>query len=455
MLDGQLASARLEAREPPAEQSLETSAPLAVSPSQPTGSALTLIVPIEPDRVDALDGLLTAIGRKVRDNPDLPADKLSTVHFFRWVILRKSEAGTSRDYLAFESNYDGALDTHLEDLCRVGGEALQRIYSHCAGYTPGANGAQGNHAALCGFLKKHMVEHSTFYRANPHRRASRIKLEAEVREAIESFVDANRSDLVALGRGEIYERIRAHLKQRGLLAKLAEPAAARPASEAIWTIALGQLPSLLPIVLLFPVLAAVLRLKEGSDGQWDPSSKSGDRRAVPTLKELEDRIVQNQLSHIVELKPGRFRRFVLATVLRAIDLLAGRHYNQGALGGISTIHFARWIIVDDRFLLFFSNYDGSWENYLGDFIDLAAIGLTGIWSNTRLFPRTRWLLKDGARDEERFKAWTRAHQVPSQVWYSAYPTLSVKNTLANGLIADGLVNPPADEAALEGWLELL
>jgi hypothetical protein len=455
MLDGQVASARLEAREPPAEQSLETREPLAVAAFQPTGSALTLIVPIQPDRVDALEGLLTGIGQKVRDNAQLPADQLSTVHFFRWVILRKSEVGTSRDYLAFESNYDSTLDTHLEDMCHIGGDALERIYSHCVGYTPAASRAQGNHAALRGFLKKHTVEHSTFYRANPHKPASRIKLEAEAREAVESFVDANRSDLVALDHREIYQRIRAHLKQRGLLAKLEESVPAHPGSEPIWTIALSQWQSLLPIVLLFPVLAAMLRLKEGSDEQWDPSSTPGDRRAVPTLKELEDRIVQNQLSHIVELKPGRFRRFVLRTVLGAIDLLARRRYNQGALGGIATIHFARWIIVDDRFLLFFSNYDGSWENYLGDFIDLAAVGLTGIWSNTRLFPRTRWLVKDGARDEERFKAWTRAHQVPSQVWYSAYPTLSVKNTLANAGIADGLVNPPADEAALESWLELL
>jgi hypothetical protein len=454
MLDGQLASARLEAREPPLERPFESGTSVALSTSQPTGSALTLIVPIKPDRVDALDEQLSAIGQKVRDNPELPADQLSTVHFFRWVILRKSEVGTSADFLAFESNYDGTLDAHLEDMCHVGGDALERIYSHCEGYTPAASVEAGNHGALRAFLKKHSVEHSTFYRANPHKQASRIKLEAEVREAIEQFIDANRSELLALGGTKIYERIRAHVQQRELLAKLAEGGTLRPASEPIKTIALSQWLGLVPIVLLLPALAAMLRLKESRDEQWDLSSTPSDR-AVPTLKELEDRIVQNQLSHIVELKPGRFRRFALATVLRAIDLLARRHYNQGSLGGITTIHFARWIIVDDRFLLFFSNYDGSWESYLGDFIDLAATGLTGVWSNTRLFPRTRWLLQDGARDEERFKAWTRAHQVPSQVWYSAYPKLSVKNTLTNARIADGLVNPPADDAALQSLLELL
>src|SRR5688500_6647647 len=208
MLDGQLTDARLEAHEPPAERKRETGEPLALSFSGPTGSALTLVVPIKPDRVDALEGLLTTIGQKVRDNSQLPADKLSTVHFFRWVILRKREVGTSRDFLAFESNYDGTLDEHLEDLCRVGGEALQRIYSQCEGYMPDASATPGDCAALRAFLKGHAVKHSTFYRANPHKRASRIKLEAEVREEVESFVDTKRTGLVALRRREIYERIR-------------------------------------------------------------------------------------------------------------------------------------------------------------------------------------------------------------------------------------------------------
>jgi hypothetical protein len=452
MLDGQLASARLETREPPAEQQLETTPPLVVSSSHPTGSALTLVVPIKPGRVDALDEVLTAIGQSVKDHPQLPSDKLSTVHFFRWVILRKSEVGTSRDFLTFESNYDGTLDTHLEDMCKVGGDALRAIYSHCEGYT---SDAAADCTTLRAFLKRHVVEHSTFYRANPHKRASRIRLEAEVREAIESFVDANRTALAALRPKEIYALIREHLRERGALAKLAEPAAARPVSEPIKAVVLSQWSTLLAIGALFPALFSLLLFKERTDEQWDPASQPRDRGTVPTLKELEDRIVQNQLSHVVELKPGPFRRFVLKTVLYAIDLLAQRHFNQGALGGIATIHFARWIIVDDRFLLFFSNYDGSWENYLGDFIDLAADGLTGIWSNTRLFPRTSLLVRDGARDEERFKAWTRAHQVPSQVWYSAYPALTVKNTLVNAEIADGLVNLPADDGALERWLELL
>ncbi len=94
------------------------------------------------------------------------------------------------------------------------------------------------------------------------------------------------------------------------------------------------------------------------------------------------------------------------------------------------------MILPDRRLLFFSNYDGSWEAYLGDFIGKAAMGLTMIWTHTVWFPKTTLILFRGASDEGAFKAWTRAFQVPTQVWYSAYPTLSVADVLKNARIRE-------------------
>ena len=51
-------------------------------------------------------------------------------------------------------------------------------------------------------------------------------------------------------------------------------------------------------------------------------------------------------------------------------------------------------------LLFLSNYGGSWESYLEDFITKAHSGLTGIWSNTVGFPKTSNLFH-GRRDGRR------------------------------------------------------
>jgi hypothetical protein len=120
--------------------------------------------------------------------------------------------------------------------------------------------------------------------------------------------------------------------------------------------------------------------------------------------------------------------------------------------GIPSIHFARWVIVDEgRRLIFFSNFDGSWENYLGDFIDKAAPGLTSVWSNCVGFPRTKGLSGGGATDEQKFKAYSRASQIPTQVWYSAYKWLSVPNINNNTRIRLGLYGE-MDRAEAEEWL---
>jgi hypothetical protein len=144
---------------------------------------------------------------------------------------------------------------------------------------------------------------------------------------------------------------------------------------------------------------------------------------------------------------------VLKVVLKFIHLGAAVVANQGSLSGITSIHFARWVVIDGgKKLLFLSNYDGSWENYLDDFIDRASNGLTAIWSNTTGFPRTSYLIYGGAQDELLFKTLTRRSQVLSLVWYSAYPDLSVQNVQANAAIREGLfATMTADEE--RSWLK--
>ena len=142
----------------------------------------------------------------------------------------------------------------------------------------------------------------------------------------------------------------------------------------------------------------------------------------------EDIWVQNHLTTLTNIKPGAFRLRTLKGVLWLINLLAKTVFITGSLGGIPTIHFARWLLIDnDRRLLFFSNYDGSWASYLGDFVDKANYGLTAVWSNTDNFPPTRFLFFGGAQHIEAFKAWSRYSNEYAAVWYSAYPTASVRN----------------------------
>jgi hypothetical protein len=141
-------------------------------------------------------------------------------------------------------------------------------------------------------------------------------------------------------------------------------------------------------------------------------------------------------------------------VLRILSF-SGRHvYVQGALAKIQSIHFARWTLIDGgRRLLFFSNFDGSWQSYLGEFVDKSPAGITAIWSNCVGFPKTDGLTGGGAAWEASFRAYVRDHQTPTAVWYGAYRNLSIRNINNNSRIRRGLVGSMTDTEARD-WLAL-
>src|SRR5262249_13440151 len=211
-----------------------------------------------------------------------------------------------------------------------------------------------------------------------------------------------------------------------------------------WIFAVGGLGALLA------ALVVRFRWLELTDRQFQPKQDADTVRDFEAASTDENEFLQNQLTHLVPIKPGPLRWLLIRAVFVALDFLAENRYNKGKLGGIPSIHFARWVLIENRGVLFFSNFDSSWPSYLGDFIDQASSGLTGVWSNTVGHPRTPWRLEAGSRDAARFLAWTRAHQHPTNVWYAAYPGLSIVNVNANTEIRRGLADPGCLDAA--SWL---
>ena len=129
---------------------------------------------------------------------------------------------------------------------------------------------------------------------------------------------------------------------------------------------------------------------------------------VQELAALEDHLVQNPFTAIGLVKPGMFRRLTMRTILMGIDYSTRHVFNHGNLAGVKTIHFARWVSLDNgRRVMFASNYDGSLESYMDDFIDKIAWGLNIVFSNGFGYPRARFLILDGARDELAFKDYLR------------------------------------------------
>ncbi|MCT7375561.1 cytochrome P450 [Chelativorans salis] len=185
-----------------------------------------------------------------------------------------------------------------------------------------------------------------------------------------------------------------------------------------------------------------------------PSDTQPDPETLAEIVRRENHFPQNNLTAVSVMKPGMLRRLTLRLSFYLISITARNVFRPGFLADINTIHFARWVLLPgtDR-LVFFSNYGGSWESYLEDFIAKARAGLTGVWSNTQGFPRTRSLFFEGARDGARFKRWARAQQIPTLFWYSAYPGLNTNRIRINALIRSGIAKAETESEARD-WLRL-
>jgi hypothetical protein len=167
----------------------------------------------------------------------------------------------------------------------------------------------------------------------------------------------------------------------------------------------------------------------------------------------EDHDVTNQFTVIGSVKPSLFRRVLLIVILWFTQYGARHVYNRGFLARIQTIHFAHWIFIDNkRRVLFLSNYDGNRHAYMDDFINKVGWGLNIIFGNGFGYPRTRWVLWEGAKNELRFKDTNRNHQIPTQVWYKAYPGLTAFDLARNTRIRKGLQANVMSESAIRAWL---
>lgn len=419
-------------------------------------NGVTILTKLKTDKVDRAKEILAQLSAGLADNQTL-FHQSKTTHFSRWVVLDTAEhpeAGSFEPSLIFASNFDGPLDEYLLSLLDIDLELFRKLYSCCIGM-----GDSETHHNLFEYLMRHQIRNSCYFRAHIGRTAELIKREELLRINIDALLTENYQDWKDLSsvevRSAIQKKIRDNPEQSWAMVEPGwqkTPFLYKYSVCILGLVLLGlaaALDLLGTLLVLVIVLLWMIRRAECSEVQ---NSNSVDAKQFATLVDLEDRIVQNQMTSITFVHPTKFRRFILKTVLSAIDLLARTQFRDGRLGLITTIHFARWIVIDEgRRLVFFSNYDGSWENYLGDFIDRASLGLTSIWSNTIGFPDTRFLVLGGSRDELRFKNYARNSQIKTDFWYSAYRGLSSENVLNNSEIRRGLIGELSESQSKE-WL---
>jgi hypothetical protein len=163
---------------------------------------------------------------------------------------------------------------------------------------------------------------------------------------------------------------------------------------------------------------------------------------LATLTDEEDRDVQNHMAALVVLRRDRrYRRPALRVFLFLLNRLFFRAWlpdlYRGKLFGIPTVHFAQWVLLDDRNYLFLSNYDNSWTTYLDDFGRRLETGIQKIWGQGERNP--------GTKDLARFKSFARTTMVGHALWCRNYAGVTLRQQWNNEQIRRALVRSTGEE----------
>ena len=442
-------------------------------------SHFMVVAPLAPGREAGLRALLgtmnTAPGVLNPGNAVLRVGEFEQLHYARLVIL---DDATRADieahglpprlvphplptYLAFIGDCDGPARAFLADAAQRAGDGLRRLFAHCADFAVGAD--VDADADLLAWMLARDVPAAALYVNWVGRTVQQVRQENALARALAakvprrppgSSVDAP-IDPQATWRG-LVEFANAEVRAGRLALSPPEVTPLR------WHIAklvhavgmpLVGLVALPALMVLLPLLIWQLRRRETSDPEICPRPQAAALRA---LQALEDHDVTNQYTAFGAVKPGRFRRWLLTVLLLATDYACRHILTRGHLARVQTIHFACWAFIDAKArIVFTSNYDGSHQSYMDDFINKVAWGLNLLFSNGVGWPRTDWLIHGGARIEQRFKHYQRRHQLPTQVWYQANPGLALTDLKRNQRIREGLERADMNEAQALAWLKLL
>lgn len=428
-------------------------------------SSFMFLAPIVPSREQELRGLLASMnegpGRVNANSALIPFAKFENLHFARLIILDDKTTGDVRVYglhrdpyplyLAFLGDVDGDENRFLKDLVKVAADGLRKLFSCCEKF--------GADSDILSWMREHRKPSIANYVNWPGRTVRRIREEATLHEVVENYLQKNTS--------------LQDMSPRGIHSKLtqfvnAEKAARRLTLSAESPTPLGwwirNLLHLLGVPLLLLILSPLLiviapfyiirlRMLEKSDPEVCPAV---DQAYSEELSRGEDHDVANQFSAMGSLKPGLVRLLTTIGVLSTVNYAARHIVRPGRLGRVRSIHFARWVFLDGtKRMIFCSNYDGSVESYMDDFINKAGFGLNAVFSNGIGYPRTNWLVRDGCGDERKYVEYLRRHTLPTQVWYDAYPGLTAVDLERNGRIRKGLETPSLSKEEASEWVALL
>ncbi|MGZ5523186.1 MAG: hypothetical protein ACXWF1_08615 [Chthoniobacterales bacterium] len=425
-----------------------------------------VLAPIIPAREAELRQLLDSMnegpGLVNANNSLIPFADFDEIHFSRLLILDDKTLEDVRVYnrpvttyplyLAFLGDIDGEEMEFLGNLVKKAGGGLRKIFSCCAGFNEQTD--------ILTWMKQHRAPAIAAYVNWRGRTVRRIHEEAALREALVRQIESQPNEFQNHAAQEVHAKLRQFFnaeKSAGRLTLTGE----QPAPigwcirNAIHMVALPLLVLIfLPLLIVIaPFYILWLRHLEKTDPEVCPRV---DQKHSDYLSHFEDRILTNQFSAMGSLKPGLVRLATVIGVLGTVNYAARHFVRHGRLGRIRTIHFARWVFLDGKKrMIFFSNYDGTVESYMDDFINKTGFGLNAVFGNGIGYPRVDWLVQGGCQDGTKYRNYLRRHTLPTQVWYKAYAGLTAIDLERNSRIREGLEEPRLSEQEARNWAALL
>ena len=430
-------------------------------------STFMIVAPVADQHKDTLRQLLATMnnlpGHANPDNSLLPFSRFDRLHTARFILIEAKTADEIKAYgvtprpwqptLAFLGDFDGNKDTFLAELAEQASSGLKQIFSLCEGFS-------NQDSNLLAWMKAHEIQSQANYVNWIGRTVKQVYEEAALHTSLSTYLQTIADDVGRENTRVLRQKLLSYVEMEKHAGHLTlTPPEPTPREWKMRNLLhLIGVPLILLILspiflLLAPFLAIRLRMLERSDPELFIRPK---REHIAELAVQEDFYACNQYSLFGDVKPGLGRLLTFKFFLMLLDYLARHVFNHGFLTRIRTIHFARWVLMDDNHRLYFaSNYDGAHESYMDDFINKVGWGINLAFFSGVSYPTTKWLIKQGAQREQPFKYTQRRHQIGTEVWYKAYPDLTANDLSRNSRIRKGMEIRQSSDAEIREWLSLI
>ena len=424
--------------------------------------AINVFVPIEEEKEPELRKVLARIAADTHNNDILPFSQFAdTLHFARFLIYEGAKHPDEYgSYLVFIADVDGTIESFFKQMAITCPAALDIIFGAGKGYPPRSRLKRSTRIE---FLLTHQIPAQAFYINTIGRGVKQILEEDEIHKTLQNFLNQLDKGTIKSAkklRKEIIQFVKSNEELSWALNPAEKPSWLWRTKEKARFVGLLGLGSVV-VAWSWPAILTWILLVQAKERHDIPEDQRPPLARLNQLRANEDIAVHNQFSAAGFVKPGIIRQMTTRSVLALAQFSLRHVFNNGnlagvpilGLDGVDTIHFAHWILLDeDQRLLFVSNYDGSLESYMVDFIDKVSWGLNIVFSNGQGYPRTNWLFFDGAKDEQKFKDYLGNHQLETLVWHTPYKHLSAVNIANNAEIRKGLRGRMSEKRAKK-WLQ--